>query len=184
MEPNLLYLIGYAVFLLLFVRYHWRSYKKQSQPPNFTYSITDIWAAIVGLTPTLALTAYAIESSDNSNFSRMLTYAMFVGEGQLAGIFAGKLATLRPPERGERRVSNLRSGMEILLYAIIGAMLPIVYLITLSALVFCLYMLFVIVAFPFMLFGLADGFQFIFALLLLAVLAAFIIRARRGRGKV
>lgn len=124
--PNILddYLIAFfavahVAILYLINRGYWRSFRKDAPEKKFSYTIMDIWAATIGLTPTLLLAAYAINCHLQGKFDAgtWLVCAFLLCAGQLSGIFIMHLLTLRM----ER---NLASGWEsagcILLGAIFG----------------------------------------------------------------
>ena len=64
-------LLNYA----LFIRPAWRVFRAARPQTRFSYGILDIWAAILGLTPTLALAAYCIPESQAQ---RPAPFAIFI----------------------------------------------------------------------------------------------------------
>lgn len=86
----------------------WRELKTRGH--KFNYTITDIWAAILALTPSILLTTRLITTFEVS----MAFVLLLFGTGQCIGIIAGKIkSTLDHP-----RSSNLTSAIHILKYSI------------------------------------------------------------------
>jgi len=94
-DDVLVYLLGGLYLGLLFwlCRWYWRRFCRLTKQDVFHYRKTDIWAVIVGLTPTYIVAANAFRGD-----SVPLFFALLCACTQLAGAFMGRLAIeLQPP---------------------------------------------------------------------------------------
>ena len=99
----------YAVFLILlagcgylFVNHYWRKFRLLNR--RFNYRITDIWAAMVGLSPSMILAAIVTQHKFSAN--ELMTWIAAIA-GLAMFQIAGLAAAAQPPRRsrswGRRR---------------------------------------------------------------------------------
>ena len=109
---------GYGAFLYFVVRHYWRRLKKATNAKAFNYHISDIWAAMLALTPTFVVIAIAAENSRGEIVWVALASIMF--SAQLSGIVIGRV-TSELPGFGS-------SALRIIGAGIMGLFLPVIYM--------------------------------------------------------
>lgn len=130
---SLLVSAAYAFFHLaclffLCLRY-WRNFRSAHPERRFNYRITDIWAAMAGLTPSLALIAFigrmrAHEAAHDAEGLTMI--AALLASSQIAGLFIGRLNIEIPPHTGAE--TAFASAVSIITGAFIGMVLcPVIF---------------------------------------------------------
>jgi len=126
----LLFFGGYVAFLYYVSRYFWRRFKNEGKnTKTFTYRITDIWAAMLALTPTLALIGLCAQNH-GENYSEWGLLATTMLSGQLIGIFIGRTSGTQP----EKIQNNaLASAVLIIVAGVLGLFLPVLYYMLLCA---------------------------------------------------
>jgi hypothetical protein len=77
----------YFCFLAFLGRRYWKSFQASAPGKNFTYRITDFWAAMVALTPTMVL----IVVTASYPTTEIVIICAFLGASQAFGMFVGKL---------------------------------------------------------------------------------------------
>jgi len=112
----------FFVFVYCDCRTEWKRFRRCLPAQKFNYHITDIWTAIIALTPSLAIAAYAIQHE--SGPEAMLFCVMLV-VGQIAGAFCGRLRFL---ESGNADSARASASM-ILTCALLGGFFVPIYLI-------------------------------------------------------
>ena len=129
----LLVVILYLVCLALICRKYWRNFRRANRNKPFNYRITDIWAAMAGLTPSMALIAAHYRAGVLSEPGPFWTLASLLAISQIAGLFIGRVHIEIPPHRGAKNAFD--SAVSI----VTGALLGILILVFLPvALVICL----------------------------------------------
>jgi len=126
MNPQSSFALGVAgVVYILFVYYvcrcEWRVFLSCSSKKKFNYHITDMWAAIAGLTPSLAIAAYVFNHAMGSE-TVILCYML--STGQIAGAFCGRLRYLQSGSVDDA----WPSASMILMGALLGAFFVPLYL--------------------------------------------------------
>jgi hypothetical protein len=77
----------YLCFLAFLGRRYWKSFQASAPGRNFTYRITDFWAAMLALTPTMVL----IVVTASYPTMEIVIICAFLGASQAFGMFIGKL---------------------------------------------------------------------------------------------
>lgn len=125
------FVAGYAAFLFFVARHYWRRFKKEGAgSKTFNYRITDIWAATLALTPTLLILSFLIKGiearslppGDDYGFAMLV---LFLGGGQLTGIFVGRICGDLPLWGGRR--TDWDSASLIVAAGFMGVFLPMIY---------------------------------------------------------
>jgi uncharacterized membrane protein YjfL (UPF0719 family) len=120
----LIFLVG-SLFLsgcaFLFVWHYWGRFRKLDR--KFNYRITDIWAAMIGLAPTIALFTLILSEAERPDFSLENNWggvAMLIAllTFQVAGLIAGRVNIELPPHSGAQ--SGWESGISIVTGALLG----------------------------------------------------------------
>jgi hypothetical protein len=121
--------LPFALLQLFVAVLVWDHYKMLQKP--FNYRVTDMWAAIVGLVPTIMLAAMTIESSHVRNGDDFGTYTLgtfIVLTSQLFGLYIGRLSIEFPPHAGAK--SAFHSANSIFTGAAVGFVLALIFTLT------------------------------------------------------
>jgi hypothetical protein len=124
-----LFIGGYIVFLIVVCRKRWRNSEHR-----LAYGISDMWAFIVGITPTLLLAAYVIEH----RAPEYITGLALLGFGQFAGIFLALM-----DNNDSKRTSLAASFLNIIAGSVAGVGLAFIYVGSVFILAFTLGLIFV-----------------------------------------
>src|SRR5262245_58545957 len=121
----------YPAVLLLIARYYWKRFKQDGAAKAFNFRITDIWAAMAGLSPTIVIASLMLEDSMKAGFNvRDILGTLFIVAllwfGQVAGCFVGRVHLELPPHQGA--TSTLDSAISIFTGAWIGLFFPFCYI--------------------------------------------------------
>ncbi|HYG76821.1 MAG TPA: hypothetical protein VEK08_17590 [Planctomycetota bacterium] len=112
----------YLAVLVFAARHYWRAYKQNCPGRTFNYHITDIWAAMLALTPTLLLIKEVLAANPMMFWEENLFLGALIGAGQIAGLFVGRIHIELPPYNGA--ISAWDSAISILTGALLGAVAP------------------------------------------------------------
>ena len=119
---------GYVAFLFLIARNHWRLFKDVNQSPRTSnFRITDIWAAILALTPSLLLIGKGASSTmaerplPLNDLDWGLATAGILS-GQALGIYIGRVWC-----EFRCRDQQFESGVLMISTGLMGAVLPVFY---------------------------------------------------------
>lgn len=106
-----------TLFLTCYIIPLWLDYKSKSGATTFTYSISDLWAACVGLLPTILLAAQLMPGFNGAGelLFRVATI-IFVLLHQVLGMIIGKL------KYGIRQAGKTHSSIQSALWIIAGAL--------------------------------------------------------------
>lgn len=105
----------------LFVRHYWLQFQRVGR--RFNYRITDIWAAMLGIAPSIVAATVFLSSTESPNFRweqargpllSIVALAVF----QIAGLAVGRIDIELPPHFGAR--NGFESGVSIVTGALIG----------------------------------------------------------------
>ncbi|HYG73859.1 MAG TPA: hypothetical protein VEK08_02410 [Planctomycetota bacterium] len=116
----------YPLLPLLFIRYCWKAHVRRFPEARFNYTVVEIWAAIIGLTPTFYLITRSIEGW-SANDDTLAVVSIISGSHQLAGIFLAKLSTPQTPQR----------TLELAWTVIFGSMIGFVSIVAVPGLLIC-----------------------------------------------
>jgi len=108
-----LFILVYFVLLFFHVRLSWRKFRAFPGAPAFNFSILDIFAATIGLLPTVWLASEGVRDGD------LWIHVFVVGVSQIYGIFIGRLNGIIPAQNPP---NVLADAMWILGGAIYGLM--------------------------------------------------------------
>lgn len=95
--PFIAFALGYVLFLYFVGRHFWRRFKKESVgSTTFNFRITDIWAAMITLTPSLIVISYALKFLDERGWENEHTInnavlGFALTGGQITGMFVGRI---------------------------------------------------------------------------------------------
>lgn len=137
-----LFATTYAFYLTLIARHYLLKLKRSGAAKTFNFRITDIWAAMVGLAPTIATLIAMLEDGPvgrGLQTGEVLSIAAFVGimaGGQVVGLIIGRIHIELPPHSGAQTAMD--SAISIVTGALIGLFLPILYF-TLAAIFFAIF---------------------------------------------
>jgi hypothetical protein len=124
-----LFIGGYIVYLIVVCRRRWRISEHR-----LAYGISDLWAFIIGITPTLMLAAYVIEHRE----PEYITGLALLGFGQLAGIFLALM-----DNNDSKRTSLAASFLNIIAGSVAGVGLAFIYVGSALTLAFMLGLIFI-----------------------------------------
>ena len=123
MRTVILFTLICVIVLSAVARHYWRRYARECPQRTFNFRITDIWAAMIGLIPAVLLIANAMDSPTGIDLTKDIVFAVYLGLGQLVGLFVGRIHIELVPYNGAKNAWN--SGISILAGAIYGAFLMI-----------------------------------------------------------
>jgi len=126
---------GYILFLFFLCRKSWLQSSRR-----LAYRITDIWAFIVGITPSLFLLSHVL----NHPYFELITVLVLLGFGQLAGIFLALL-----DNNDSKRTALAGSFLNIVAGAIAGVGLAFIYVGSVFTLAFVLVLVCVLTFFTY-----------------------------------
>ena len=109
-----------AILLACYIIPNWIEFKAKTNRQNFTYSITDLWAGIVGVLPSVIVAIYVLHC-DRKIFGNIAVwlFVLLVAASQVCGMVIGKLRY--EIQRSLRPFSCLQSAR----YVILGALLAL-----------------------------------------------------------
>ena len=131
-----IYLTLLTIGASLFVIHYWSKFRLLNR--RFNYRITDIWAAMFGLAPTMLATANLHELSQAFQFSNGVIYVIGVAFFQIAGLAAGRMdLEIREHEPEIGPITAWSSAVSIVAGAYIGLLaailaLPLIVALTLG----------------------------------------------------
>ena len=111
------FLAVYYGYLYYFGWNSWRDFARAKPGIHFNFHITDIWAAIVGLTPSTMLAAYVI--ADHAKSWGVPVLAVIV-PAQVMGMFRGRLRAQREETASSRGCGAIESAVFIIVYTILA----------------------------------------------------------------
>ncbi len=109
--------IGYLAFVC---RGAWWDFRRVVPSESFHFSITDIWAAMLGLTPSVLLAAAYIKDQSEPLY---LAALLLLFPAQLTWMFKGRLAA----KMSSAEVSQGASAARIIAYALIAIPVTAIY---------------------------------------------------------
>ncbi len=120
----------------LFVSHYWLKFRLLNR--RFNYRITDIWAAMVGLVPTMLAAGNLHELGEAFRISNALIYVIGMAFFQVAGLAAGRMdLEIREQEPGIGPITAWSSAVSIVAGALLGLVaasfiLPVIVALTLG----------------------------------------------------
>jgi len=115
------FLTAYFVLLLAFSLYWWKKFRIHRASMSFNFRITDIWAAILGLMPSVLLASYAIQEFERDKSLNFALFVLLLVPAQIVGLLMGRTHIEMPPHTGAKNAFD--SGVSILAGAMFGILL-------------------------------------------------------------
>jgi hypothetical protein len=122
--------ILYLSLLLGVSVYYWNRFKKLGANKTFNFRITDIWAAMAALAPTITTVSIILKENEVRGWQSGDAYGMavlliFLGVSQIVGLFLGRIHIELPPNRGAQ--SAWESAVSIFTGGWIGILMPMIF---------------------------------------------------------
>lgn len=114
-------IIAYYVLLLAFGLYWWKKFRLQRASTPFNFHITDIWAAMLGLVPSMLIAANAMKDWEKGVVGAFAGLLILIVPAQILGLIVGRTHIEMPPHSGAQNA--FQSGVSILTGALFGILI-------------------------------------------------------------